>query len=241
MKKHIFFALLMMLAGTQVARAGVQLGATRVIYPEQEKSVSVSVMNGSGDKPYLVQASVKDMDLKRSDAFEVLPPLFRLETKGNYELRIIKTATLLPKDRESLNWLSVQGIASSDGVATVPGSASPLTAQGNVSMGVGLNIKLIYRPSGLAMGWRDGMAALKVTRTSRGLHLTNPSPYYMSFVSVEAGTKKVMGSDARKRELMLAPFASEDIDVDGVSPEAKVKWRVLNDYGAVDTFTGTAS
>lgn len=240
MKKHILFALLMTLASAQMARAGVQLGATRVIYPEQEKSVSVSVMNGSGDKPYLVQAAVLDADLKRSDAFEVLPPLFRLETRGNYDLRILKTTAPLPKDRETLKWLSVKGISSSEGESAVDTGAAS-TVQANVSMGVGLNIKLIYRPAGLAMRWRDGMAALKVTRTSRGLHLTNSSPYYMSFVSVEAGAKKVVGGNARLHDLTLAPFTSEDIDAVGVTAQDKVKWRVINDFGAVDTFTGEIS
>ncbi|MDU3300100.1 MAG: molecular chaperone [Enterobacter ludwigii] len=237
MKKTLFLALLLTIIGSPVALAGLQLGATRVIYPEQDKSTSVSVINGSGDKPYLVQAMVNTPGFTESHAFTVLPPLFRLERGGSHELRIIKSGDDLPKDRESLNWLTVRGVATSEGLSD--SQANGTAAAADVSLGVGLNIKLLWRPSGLTMSWRDGMKGLQISRTTKGLKLTNSSPYYMSFSSLEVGGKTVIGRGSRISDVTLAPFSNQEISTEAMAPAAKATWRVINDYGASETFTGT--
>lgn len=233
-------ALLLCAYGMQGAQAGLQLGATRVIFPATEKSVTVNVMNTGGDKAYLVQSEIKTTALEQSDDFVVTPPLFRLDVSGSNLVRIMKSGANFPTDREGLYWFSVRGIAAGNGPVDMKKMVPPTMAGGSVSMGVGLNIKLIYRPSGLPITWRAAMNELKVARTTQGVKLTNPSPYYISFESLKVGAHSVIGKGGAKADLMLAPFSSQDIVVaGGINASEKTVWSVINDFGGTDTFTGT--
>ena len=94
--------------------AGVNIGATRVVYQSKEKEANLAVANSGEDGvPYLVQSWVSDFahPEQSADAFIITPPLFRLDAKGQNILRIIATDTqALPKDKESLFLLNVKAI-----------------------------------------------------------------------------------------------------------------------------------
>lgn len=65
-------------------QAGVNVGATRVIYQSKEKEANLSLSNSSEDGvPYLVQSWVSPYENRddSADEFIITPPLFRLDAK----------------------------------------------------------------------------------------------------------------------------------------------------------------
>lgn len=230
-----------LLAG-QEARAGVQVGGTRIVYPAGAKSVSIPVMNNGDDRPYLVIIDVTKQPEGGPAPFIASPPLFRLERGAENIIRITKTGESLPADRESLFWFSARGTPASDTpVGTVMKADYSNNLKAAVSAGVGVFVKLFYRPAGLPVRWEAGMAGLKVSRTPKGLHLSNPSPYYMSFVSLQVGGKRVLDQSSGWKNTTLAPFSSMDIPAGTLPSGTAVSWGVLNDYGSVQVFKGDLS
>lgn len=222
-----------------VAHAGLQLGATRIVYPAGEKSVSMPVMSRGGDKPFLVQAEVASDTQGKDVPFFVSPPIFRLEPGGENQVRITRTGSGLAADRESLYWFSVRGIEST----SVPLDkdflkADDFTRKAGVTVSIGMTVKLIYRPAGLPVPWEAGMKSLRVTRTAAGFHLMNPSPYYMSFTTFQVGGTKLIGNGTRMDNATLAPFSGLDISGGTGAAGSKVSWKVLNDYGAAKEYSG---
>ena len=101
------FALLL----TQAAAASVIINGTRVVYPGNEREVTVKLDN-HGTSPALVQAWLDDGDPKvtpeNSDApFVLTPPISRIEPHKGQTLRLMYTGKPLPQDRESVFWLNV--------------------------------------------------------------------------------------------------------------------------------------
>lgn len=223
----------------QEARAGIQVGGTRIIYPAGEKSVSMSVMNNGGDRPYLILTNVTTKPEGGNAPFVASPPLFRLEPGAENVVRISRMGGDLPADRESLFWFTARGLPASNIAPDQSLAGDNLKVM--VSASVGTIIKLIYRPEGLPVTWDAGMAGLKVTRTTSGLHLTNPSPYYMSFISLLVGEQKVLDQTSGKQNTTLAPFSSMDIPAGALPQGVQVKWNVLNDFGGAQTFKGDLS
>ncbi|EBW8988557.1 molecular chaperone, partial [Salmonella enterica subsp. enterica serovar Enteritidis] len=83
--------------------AGVVMGGTRIVYPQNSKEVAFSVSNMESAVPYLIQSWVEnDAEGKnRAAPFIVTPPLFRLDPDQTNTLRIQYTGAPLPADRES--------------------------------------------------------------------------------------------------------------------------------------------
>lgn len=225
------------LMAANVAYAGLQLGGTRIIYPAGEKSVSMAVMSNGGNKPFLVEAAVSGDVKGGTTPFFVTPPLFRLEPGGENQVRISQVGAGLATDRESLYWFSIRGIESNSAAGTkVAPKSDAFANNAGVTVSVGMTVKLIYRPANLPVSWEEGMKSLKVTRTGNGLHLLNPSPYYMSVSTFSVGSTKLIGRGTRMENATLAPFAG--LDVSGVAAGGKASWTVLNDYGAAKAYSG---
>ena len=220
-----------------VAQAGLQLDTTRIIYPEGAKSVTVGVDNVGGNRAFLVESQVSaDTQGQVKAPFVVMPPLLRVESGGSNQIRIMQAGESLPKDRESLFWFSVKGIPASAPLSA--GSADKgASVDGGISLGVGIFVKMLYRPQGL-MPQQAGFAALRVQHTPEGIRLNNPSPYYLNFASLSVGGVSVITPQTAVNSATLAPFASMDISARGLSLPAQVQWKLINDQGAVLTFKG---
>ncbi|MEF9898154.1 MAG: fimbria/pilus periplasmic chaperone [Pseudomonas sp.] len=87
----------------------VKIGASRIIYGLASGGATLSVSNPQ-DYPILVQSVVLGEDTKSKAPFVVTPPLFRLEGQQQSRLRIVRTGGDFANDRESLQWLCVNGI-----------------------------------------------------------------------------------------------------------------------------------
>jgi len=102
-----------LLAGS--ASASVIVGGTRVVYPLDQREVTVRLENDSKN-PSLVQVWMDDgnADAKPGETkvpFLITPPIFRMEPRKTQMLRVIFSGdTSLPQDRESVYWFNVLDI-----------------------------------------------------------------------------------------------------------------------------------
>ena len=153
-------------------QAGVNVGATRVIYQSKDKEANLSLSNSGEDGvPYLVQSWVSPYDNRddSADEFIITPPLFRLDAKGQNILRIIATnAQTLPTDKESLFLLNVKAI---------PAKSAEQSNQNVLQIALKTTIKLFYRPAGLQGSLEDAVKNLQWRAEGGKLTVHNPSGF----------------------------------------------------------------
>lgn len=95
--------LLLFACHSTIANAAVALGATRVIYPANQKQVLLPVTNNDPASVYLIQSWIENAGDQKDTQFVITPPLFSMQGKKENTLRIINaTNHQLPGDRESL-------------------------------------------------------------------------------------------------------------------------------------------
>lgn len=214
-------------AGTQ--SSGVTLGGTRVIYPLNGKGISLTVTNPQ-DFPVLVKSSVLNESQNEAAPFFISPPLFRLDGGQQNALNITRTGGDYPSDRESVNWLCVQGIPpehDSDWADDEKSGADKKHVSVNVQMIISSCIKLFVRPESIS--GNPVKAADKVVWTVSGKTLTaeNPTQFYMNVSSLTFN-----GTKLRMTRSYIPPFAKEPISLpSGISAEGTLTWEVIGDYG----------
>lgn len=198
------------------AMAGVEIGATRVIYNNDANEAALPIKNTSATELYLVQ-SWMETNSGVKPPFIITPPLFRLGGNEEHSLRIIKTRNNLPQDRESQFWLDVKSIPSTDSKA----------AKDSLQLVVKSRLKLFYRPKNLAGS--PGEAYKKITFTIEGseLKVTNPGAYYITFYKLQVNDKDI--TEAK----MVAPKSTVSFRLPAEENNARVvKWQVITDSGS---------
>jgi len=203
--------------------SGVALGATRVIYPQGEKQVSLAITNSSDSNIFLIQSWVARADGQTSADFVLTPPLFVIHPKKENTLRIMYVGPPLPTDRESVFYLNSKAIPSVD-KSKLQGNTLQIATQSV--------IKLFVRPKNLPTPSIDAPKTLHCRAESGKLTLTNPSPYYVSLVRLYVGGQKTAN-------IMVPPKGDITVDTPG-SSDGKVTFQTVNDYGA-NTTTQTCS
>lgn len=211
---------------------GVGIDATRIIYPEQSKSVTTSVRNTDTKHSYLTLVGVSATPEGGNAPFVATPPLFRMEPDGRNQIRITRARqTGLPSDRESLFWFGMRAIPSSEDV-----KGSPTKLTGSTQIALGTFIKLIYRPANLPVTPEKGFGMLTFTRANDGVKVHNASPYYVSFFSLKVGGRELITSGQKVK--MVAPLSDVMVPGKRLSFPAKVNWTAINDIGGEVKFQG---
>lgn len=207
------------------------LGGTRVVLSEGAVA-SLPVLSAGKDDVLLVKAGVtKDLSGKeKSPEVQVSPPLFRLDKGGRSMLRIqLVTSAGMPRDRETLRYLRVSGIPSSN-----PLSRDAAKIQTGMVFGQGAIIKILIRPTGLYAPTDETWKSLSAIRIPGGIKLTNPTPYYMNFVDLRVDN--LLMTPVGGNTGILPPF-SEQVYGTSSTKKQEIEWAVLNDVGA--KITGT--
>nr|EIZ8353272.1 fimbria/pilus periplasmic chaperone [Escherichia coli] len=70
--------LLLFACHSTVANAAVALGATRVIYPANQKQVLLPVTNNDPASVYLIQSWIENAGDQKDTQFVITPPLFSI-------------------------------------------------------------------------------------------------------------------------------------------------------------------
>lgn len=200
---------------TTVHAGGVVLGATRVIYPQGNKQVSLAVTNTDEKAIFLIQSWVADSEGKKINDFVITPPLFKLMPKKENTLRIIYVGTdALPHDRERVYYLNTKAIPS------VPEEAQSSNTLQIATQSV---IKLFMRPQGLSMSAAEAPTALRCNIEGGMLKVRNLSPYFVTMVNLKIGESKVAN-------MMVPPQETKSVNVGNLT--GNVVFQSINDYGA---------
>jgi len=207
--------------------AALTINGTRIIYDSHKRSVSVIISNPS-KRPFAVQTWINTEldDTTTAVPFMPTPALFRLNAGKEQYVQINQWPHTLPNDRESVFYFNVQEI---------PQSKSSNTGVLNIAMRT--RIKFFYRPTSIKnpadthlkhLQW-----AVKKMDGHYYLEAHNPSPYFISFASLELrfnGQKESPTNPA-----MAAPFSRQLYRLSAFKPtaDALVTFSSINDYGGV--------
>ena len=224
------------------ASASVVINGTRVIFPSNEREVSVRMTN-EGASPGLVQMWIDKGDPKSTPAagdvpFLLTPPLFRIDPAKGQTVRMIYNKDPLPQDRESIFWLNLLE------VPPRPQNIDPDDIN-YVQMAFRTRIKIFFRPQNLNTQEAVFAAPPKVTwklvrdGSNYVLEAKNPTPYYISVTKAAfvgpGDTAETPPKVVNDEGGMLAPNAEFRYVLKDMhqTPQqgTKVRFSYLNDYG----------
>jgi len=217
-------------AAPAVSHASIVISSTRVVYDAASGEKTVRLTN-KGVSPLLMQAwldtgSPQDNRATLDVPFIVSPTMARIDPEKSQTLRIIHTGEPMAQDRESLLWLNVLGIP-----------ARPDADDKNfLQLSIRSRIKFFFRPEGLAGTAMEAPAKLtwRLTKSNGqpALEATNPTPFHVSFASVEVASG---GQPIPVQEPgMLAPFETRALPLPRAataSAGTRVRYQFINDYG----------
>ncbi|UVL43186.1 fimbria/pilus periplasmic chaperone [Pseudomonas sp. B21-040] len=239
MKSFIFSQCLLsglILAGSlfvSQAQAAIVINGTRVIYPSDQKEISVKLDN-NGEAPLLVQSWIDEGDAHSTPdnskaPFVLTPPIARIDKHEGQTLRVRFTGQKsLAQDRESIFWLNV---------LEVPPSTDD--GQNKLKIAFRSRVKFFYRPTALKldtlqiaqqMQWR-----LVRNADSWGLDATNPTPYYLNLSAVKVGSAS---AELDLTNSIFAPGEHKTLPLKGTTDAPGVKqveFSAINDYGGIQT------
>ncbi|WP_420994758.1 fimbrial biogenesis chaperone [Cupriavidus sp. 30B13] len=216
------------------AQASVVIAGTRVIFPAQEREVTVKLTN-DGKTPALVQSWLDrgnaDEAPENIDVpFTLTPSMFRLEAGKGQTLRLIYSKEPLPQDKESLFWLNV---------LEVPPKATQADAN-HLQLAFRTRIKVMFRPQGLQGSVEEAprQLAWKIVPGAGGkgyaLQAHNPSAYVVNLGGIKL---KSGGRTLDAGAGYVLPGASQSFPVAGLD-SAPAAAEV--DYSSIDDWGGTA-
>jgi chaperone protein EcpD len=212
-----------------VAHAGVVIQGTRVVYPVDEREVTVRMTNQRAH-PVLIEAWI-DCPVETPTCtvpFALTPPLFRLDPGKGQTLRIFQAPGPVPTDRESLYWLNVRDIA--------PKAAA--SDDNQLSIAFRSRLKFFHRPANLRMQAKDAPQALRWHADGARVRVENPTPYFVSITAIEVRD----GEPRLLNGVMVAPFADCVVPMpEGVAlrPGQPFHFTIVNDLGGTVRVAGT--
>lgn len=222
----VFISVLFLFIAVPAYTAGVSLNATRLVYNQGEKSVSVHARNNT-DLNYLSKFFITDSKGSSDVPFIISPPLVKVLKNTSQEARIYFRTVNLPEDRETIFYFNATMIPATDGVVKSNGLS---IAYNNI-------IKLFYRPANLKMQPAEAYENLKIKKTPTGVTVINNSPYYISLNELRLNGIKV-GLNMALKNTMISPFSSFDYNVPVNARSGLAEWKVVNDLGGEDVFSG---
>lgn len=210
---------------------GISFYVLRVIYPESAKQgVSLTAYNKS-NAPYLIQSRIRPVDPASGNVdmdetgqpmmpFVVTPPLARLEPHGELTLRIRRNGEPLPKDRESVFFISMRAIPASHQQDHI--------REAKVLMTVVNSMKVFYRPQGLApRAVADVAEQLHFRREGNRLIADNPTPYWLTFSRLRVGATAL---DKAQLRLMVPPKGQRQYILPARA-SGPVVWQLIDEDG----------
>jgi P pilus assembly chaperone PapD len=212
------------------AHAGIVLNTTRLIYPASNKEVSLIVHN-TGTGEILAQSWLEgstDSGSPHTPPFAVTPPLARMAGDAKQLIRVMYAGEGLARDRESVLWLNVQEI---------PQAAS----ENELQIAIRQRIKVFYRPQGLVEDPLKAAQALQ-WRTSGGfIEVSNPGPYHVSMIKLEARKNGHVMFQEESR--MLAPRQRIQLPLSPAAPDGplELSFISINDFGAQEPYHARVS
>ena len=192
------------------------LGGTRVIYPANQKQVTISVNNTDKNDSFLVQSWVENSAGEKSQDFVSTPPLYVSAPGNENKLRLMYIGKSPRKDKESLYYFNAKAIPSID---------KKLVKEKNILLLAAITrIKIFVRPEGLNPDINEAPKKLTFKKNGNEIKINNPTPYYITLANMKIEGRRL--SDA-----MVPPLSS--INIPNTSKSGRtISFRTINDYGA---------
>jgi fimbrial chaperone protein len=227
-KIALSLALVLGAAAPHFANASVVMTGTRVIYSAQAQEKVVQ-LTSQDSYPNLVQMWVDsgnpEATAQTAEApFIVSPQVFRMNPNAGQVVRVVFTGSNLPKDRESLYYLSFLQVPAM--------KASELQAN-KLLLSVSSRMKLFYRPQGLAGDPENLSKSLDFKVQGQSIITTNNSGYFAIVRNaqvVSQGKKQPL-----KTAEIVAPLSQAQWTLPaGTNARAgdSLQLTLVNDFGA---------
>ena len=204
------------------AMAAFVLNGTRFIYEEGKKNTSFEVTNQSTET-YGGQVWIDNTNQDNLQVYIVpAPPFFKVAPKEKQIVRIMKTDSILPTDRESLFWLNVQEIP-----------PKPKNTEGGIlAVAINTKVKLIYRPKRLVEGRKDAEKSMLIVHHGGKTYLNNPTPYYFAVTAVKVNGQNVKLTDSVLNNIaQLAP--KSEVSLGNMVMNGAISVTAINDWGGL--------
>lgn len=201
-----------------------------LIFDGRQSSTSYRMDNSDPRLPWLVQAWVEDVSEKRTDVFTSVPLLFRVEPSSTFTVRIVKKGAV-PEDQETLYWAvsnSLPGGKRSEQKA----DDDKISAQ--LSLAYRFKVPMIYRPAALADKPQQPESLQWRVAEDGKMKVHNPTRYVVQLNYVNVGGKRYQGKGV---SWFISPEKSVTVDV-SAGAGSRIKYGVVNDYGAVREYEG---
>jgi len=225
-------AMTVVAASLSTAHAGITINGTRVVYPADQREVSLSMVN-DGKEARLIQAWIDTGDAsERAETskapFVITPPMSRVDPGKGQTLRIMFTgANNLAQDRETVFWLNVLEIPPKPKAGTD-------AAENFMQLAVRSRLKLFYRPKGLQGSVDEAPDQLHwhLVSGDKGydVECTNDTPYNVSFSDLTFKGAPEMPSVSKGG---MCPAKGKGTYPIAGTPDAggKLVVTVINDFG----------
>lgn len=225
------------LLGAVAAHASVVINNTRIIYPQNDKEVTVR-LESKNQAPVLIQTWLDTGDEHSTPELAVVPfiatpPIFRMEPGKQQVVRLAYTGDTLASQQESLFWFNL---------LEVPAQAQDAQQSNQLQLAFRSRIKLFFRPQNLPYAVEEAPAKLQWRRetTEQGqvLEVYNPTPYHVTFEQVElldADRRHARKDATSSAENMVIPGGRNRFELPSLkSPPgnaATVEFQTLDDFG----------
>ncbi|MFI0604969.1 molecular chaperone [Escherichia coli] len=201
-----------------------------LIFDGRESGTSYRIDNSDARLPWLVQAWVEDIYEKRTDNFIAVPLVFRVEPTSTFTVRIVKKGAV-PEDRETLFWAVSNSLPGGER-SEQRTDGDKINAQ--LSLAYRFKVPMIYRPAALA-GKPQQPEALQWRVAGDGkMTVQNPTRYVVQLNYVNVAGKRYQGKGV---SWFILPDKSVTVDVTA-GAGSRIKYGVVNDYGAVREYEG---
>ena len=233
-----FMAWAFALFGATSVHASVVINSTRIIYPQNDKEVTVR-LESKNQAPVLIQAWLDSGDEHSTPDLAVIPfiatpPIFRMEPGKQQVVRLAYTGDNLAAKQESLFWFNL---------LEVPAQSQDAKQANQLQLAFRSRIKLFLRPANLPYGVEAAPGKLQwqrvATEQGQALDVFNPSPYHVTFEQIRvqvAEQQHVREPAASGVENMVIPggrlrFALPRLTAP-LNRCASVVFETLDDFGA---------
>lgn len=205
------------------AFSAIVVDRTRVIVENNNVVTAVNIRNKNDTFPFLAQSWIEDeKGEKITKYFTVIPPIQRVEPNSKSIVRIQRLSDYLelPQDRETLFFFNIREIP-------------PKSEKINVlQIALQSKLKMFYRPKSISQ--QDAVQPfkeLKVSFKNKGIYLNNPTPYYLSMVTLAGDNKPLNDIDS----VNIAPFSDISLPLKTGTTFNKLSIVFVDDYGGTPT------
>lgn len=222
------YLFLLMFNINQAAHAGLVASSTRMIYQPESRERTLMLAN-TNDYPVVVQTWVDNGDVDSTPdqaeaPFMVLPAVFKMQSGAAQALRIINKGDNLPTDRESVYWLNLYEIP--------PKTRRNADAHAQVAMAMNTQMKIFYRPNGLAPKPDEAMKKVSFILQKQNkeyvLTIDNPTPYHVSFGQMQLNSAQQSHTIAQQMDMMITPFALRQYQFE--HPPTSLNGKLILEY-----------